>query len=278
MKGNLMKNKSLRVLALMLVLSIIMMACSLPGGGADVENVSTEEPASGEGGNGAGESTEEPPAATSLCDNEYYPVAEGATWTYHGTSSVTEDYVFTNTISSVRDDGFTITIEFDGLTLTQQWACTPQGILALEMGAGSAGTLTTGGINLVMDTQNASGITFPNEIQPGSTWVHTLDFTGTMDFAGETINVSGSTEFNYTAIAIESVTVPAGAFDAMKVQVLTTINIEADFQGTTLPVTFSSMSTSWYAKGVGWVKSDSTYDFGGITSTDTVDLQSYSIP
>ncbi|MDX1378100.1 MAG: hypothetical protein R3307_04555 [Anaerolineales bacterium] len=270
-----MKNKSLKALGLLLTLTIIM-ACSVFSGG---ENAPTEEPGSSEGGDEVVEPTEEPPVDTgSLCDNEYYPVAEGATWSYLGTSSAAEDYTFMNTISSVRDDGFTVTVEFDELTLTQQWACTPDGILALEMGGGSAGVLTTSGMNLVMDTQNASGITFPNEIQPGSTWNHTLDFTGTMDFAGQTVEVSGSTAYNYTAIEIESVAVPAGTFDAMKVNVVTTINMEVDMQGSTLPVTFSSTSTSWYAQGIGWVKSESTSEFGGITSSDSVDLQSFSIP
>ncbi|HSM72854.1 MAG TPA: hypothetical protein VK851_15035 [Anaerolineales bacterium] len=260
---------------------LFMAAC------ADGENTATEETAPGPVETQEVFETEElvepttsgmPVMGSGLCANAYYPVREGATWTYLGTSSATGDYAFTNTISSVRDDGFTITIDFDDLTLTQQWACTPDGILALEMGGGSAGTLTTSGMNLVMDTQNASGITFPNEIQPGSTWDHTLDFTGTMDFAGETVEVSGSTEYNYTAIEIESVTVSAGTFDAMKVQVVTTINMEVNMQGSTLPVTFSSTSTSWYVQGVGWVKSESSSEFGGITSIDTVDLQSYSIP
>jgi hypothetical protein len=64
----------------------------------------------------------------------------------------------------------------------------------------------------------------------------------------------------------------------MKVEVQTTININSTFQGVTVPVTFTGTTTSWYAQGVGWVKSISMSDFGGITSTDTIELQSYSIP
>jgi len=244
----------------------------------------TDEPAPSVEGSGGGEEepvipTEEPPITEAgLCTNAYYPVREGATWGYQGTSTATEDYAFTNTITSTRSDGFTVTVEFDNLTLTQEWACTPDGILALEMGGGGAGTLRTDNINLVVDTQNASGITYPNEILPGDTWEHTLDFTGTMDISGTPAEASGDTTYDYTAIEVESVTVPAGTFDAMKVEVVTTINIKAVFQGTEVPVTVTSTATNWYAQGVGWVKSISTSDMAGITSTDTVELQSYSIP
>jgi hypothetical protein len=60
-------------------------------------------------------------------------VREGATWSYQGTSSLTEPYTFTDSISSVRADGFTLTTEFDELTRTQEWACKPDGIVAIEI-------------------------------------------------------------------------------------------------------------------------------------------------
>ena len=270
-----MKNKYVYLLGIIALLLAIM-ACSVFGGG---DNVSTEEPGSSESGNETSEPTEEPPVAvSSLCDNEYYPVVEGGTWSYYGTSTATEDYTFSNTITSVRSDGFTVTVEFDDLTLVQEMACLPEGILALNAGGGPAGTLNTSGVSLEMDTQNASGITFPKDIQPGDTWTHTLDYTGTMEIAGQTVNVTGNTVYNYTAVETESVTVQAGTFDAMKVEIVTTVTIISDIQGSSVPVTFSSTSTSWYAQGVGWVKSDSVSEFGGITSTDLVELTSYNIP
>jgi len=274
-----MKNKPIYLFGIISLL-LAMMACSVfSGGGGGEEIVSTDEPASSEDGSGSNDPTEEPPAVVSnLCENEYYPVVEGGTWSYYGTSSATEDYTFTNTITSVRDDGFTVTVEFDNLTLVQEWACTPEGILALTAGGGPAGTLTTSDVNLVMDTQNASGLTYPKNIQPGSTWDATLDYTGTMDIAGQTVNVSGNTVYNYTAIEIESVTVQAGTFDAMKVDVVITINIISDIQGSSVPVTFSSTTTSWFAPGVGWVKSDSSSDFGGFSSSEASELVSYNIP
>ncbi len=271
-----MKHKSLKLSGWILVI-FFMMACSALGGGGTEETTPTDAPVPSEEGSVI--PSEEPSIPDSgMCANAYYPVVEGATWSYYGTSTANDDFSFTNTITSTRSDGFTVTVDFDNLTLTQEWACTPDGILALDMGGGTAGTLRADNINLVMDTQNASGITYPKEILPGSTWTHTLDFTGTMDFSGETAEVSGDTAYNYTAIQVESVTVPAGTFDAMKVDIATTINIISNFQGTSVPVTFTSTSTSWYAEGVGWIKTVSMSDTFGIASTDTVELQSYNIP
>jgi len=280
-----MKRKPNYLLGLFVIL-LLTMACSLTGSGSGEEPVaSTDEPAPSSAGSGGGEeesviTTEGMPVTgTGLCANAYYPVREGATWSYQGTSTAAEDYAFNNTITSVRSDGFTVTVEFDNnLTLTQEWACTSDGILALDMGGGSAGTLRTDNVNLVVDTKNASGITYPNEIMSGDTWEHTLDFTGTMDISGTPAEASGNTIYDYTAIEVESVTVPAGTFDALKVQVVTTINIKAVFQGTEVPVTVTSTATNWYAQGVGWVKTVSSTDMAGIAATDTVELQSYSIP
>lgn len=273
-----MKRKSVKLFGLLIAVLVIM-ACSALGGGSGEENVPVEEPASSEERSGASDPTDEPPVAvSSLCDNEYYPVVNGATWSYSGTSSATEDFAYTNTISSVRDDGFTVTVEFDDVTLVQEWACIADGILALDTGGGAAGTVTTSDINLEMETQNVSGITYPNEILPGNTWAHTLDYTGKMDVAGEFVDVSGDTTYSYTAIGIENVTVPAGTFDAMKIEVITTININMTIQGSEVPVTVTSTSTSWFAEDVGWVKSDSTSDVLGAPSSETIELVSYSIP
>ena len=39
------------------------------------------------------------------------------------TSTATEDYAFTNTITSTRSDGFTVNVDFDNVSLSQEWAC-----------------------------------------------------------------------------------------------------------------------------------------------------------
>jgi len=273
-----MKYKPIRWFGLFIIL-IIITACSQTGD-ESIETVeetttlevvtvpaATKEPVT---------SVEEnvPTAETGLCANPYYPVLEGSTWNYMSTSTLADNYSFTDTITSIRNDGFTLTTTYDNLTRTQEWACTPEGLVAVQLGGG----LNSPSTNLEVETQKASGVTYPVEINAGDTWQHSLDFTGTMDIAGNPGAATGTTQSDFTAIGVESVTVPAGTFNAMKVQVMTTINIDVSFQGSNIPVNFSSTTTSWYVEGTGWVKSVSEGDFAGQSYTETMELQWYNIP
>lgn len=244
------------------IIAILIVACSPSTPNPTEAPVNTNAPAIGEG----------------LCANPYYPVRQGATWTYNSTGGTSGDFSFTDTITSVRSDGFTVTTQFTDLTRTQEWACKPEGLVALQFGGGPAGSLNANGMKLVLDTQNASGVTFPKEIAPGSQWQYALDFHGTMDIAGEPAEGTGNLKANFTAIGLESVTVPAGTFNAMKVQMDNTMNIEATFQGLTVPVALSGTTTLWLVEGVGWVKAVTTGSFAETTFSETVELQSYNIP
>jgi hypothetical protein len=244
---------------------LLLFTSACAGGGAP-----TEAPSIGD--------TAPPAAEDNPCANPYYPVRQGASWTYTSTGSGLGDTTWTDTITSVRSDGFTLTSQYPDLMRTQEWACRPEGLVALQLGGGPAGSLTTGETNLVMNTRNASGVTYPKEIAPGQTWSHTLDYTGEMNIAGQPADAVGDAKAGFTAIAFESVTVPAGTFNAIKVEVQQTININATFQGVTVPVTFSGMTTSWYAEGVGWIKSVTAGNFADTAFTDTIELQSYNIP
>jgi hypothetical protein len=275
-----MEHKPIKLLGLFIVL-IFIMACSLPGGGATQPVEATEEGAATETATqvqvteDAVESSKGMPVmGDGLCANPYYPVREGSTWGYSGTSSAAPDYSYTDTITSIRTDGFTLTTQYDNLTRTQEWSCTPEGISAVSMGGG----LSTSMSNLVIETQSASGVTYPASINAGDTWQHQIDFTGTMDIAGQAGEASGSVISDFTALGTESVTVAAGTFDAMKVEVHTTFDALVEFQGTSVPVMFISTSTSWFAQGVGWLRSESSSEFMGQPTTETVELQWFNIP
>src|SRR5215217_227494 len=136
-----------------LLLIVIVTACSKAEAtptlapAATQGNASTQAPLATE----ASTSTEAPVtsgsgmpvAGAGQCANAYYPVREGATWTYSSTGGPTGGYGFTDTITSVRDDGFTLTTKFDELTRTQEWGCQPEGLVALQLGGTSTATLNT---------------------------------------------------------------------------------------------------------------------------------------
>src|SRR5215212_8232661 len=111
-----------------------------------------------------------PVTGTGLCANAYYPVREGATWTYQSVGGPTGEFSFTDTITSVREDGFTLTTQFKDLTRTQEWSCTSEGLVALQLGGPSAATLNTQDMQLNLDVNDVSGVTIPNTIATGDQW------------------------------------------------------------------------------------------------------------
>jgi len=263
----------------LLLLVVIITACSPAKATATplTEQASTAKPIDTEVPPG----TEPPTLAvggSGLCANAYYPVREGSTWTYLSTGGQTGGYGFTDTISSVRDDGFTLTSQFDQLTRTQDWSCTAEGLVALQLGGTSAATLSNDNMQVTLDVDKVSGVTFPSQIQPGDTWQHALEFTGKITVAGQEIGATGDAQSSFEAIGNESVTVPAGTFDALKIRINTTINISGDFNGVSFPVSVSSPYDYWFVQGVGWVKAAGTGTVGDKSFTETIELQSYSIP
>ena len=273
------KKKTKTIMSLLLVM-VFVTACSLPGNETPTPvtpvteqslTTATEPPVTSEGSG-------MPVAGEGLCANAYYPVREGATWSYKSIGSPVGDYSFTDTITSVREDGFTLTSQFEDVTRTQEWACKPEGLVALQLGGPSAATLNTQEVQLNLTVNNVSGVTFPGEITTGNEWQHMLEFDGELDIAGTPAEAIGGAESNFSALGSESVAVPAGTFDAMKVQVDSTITINATFQGISMPVAFSGTYIFWFAQGIGWVKASGTGEAVGTSFTETIELQSYNIP
>src|SRR5688500_702287 len=119
----LMEKNELRTILSLLPVMVFVTACSLPGNETPTPTLPvTEEPQAT-----ATELATEPPvtqegsgmpvAGEGLCANAYYPVREGATWSYKSTSGPTGDFSFTDTITSVREDGFTLTTQFDDVKI-----------------------------------------------------------------------------------------------------------------------------------------------------------------
>lgn len=261
---------------------IFITACSSTGNGTPESPIVTQAPTGPEAP--AASATAEVPTAASggspsagsgTCANKYYPVREGANWFYKSTGSPAGDYEFNDTITSVRNDGFTLTSKFGELTRTQEWACKSEGLVALQLGGGA---LRSQNIKLDVQTNTASGVTYPKEIATGNQWDYALDFTGKMDIAGNSGDAKGNQKVHFTALGTESVTVPVGTFDAMKIQVDTTLDITVTYQGLTVPVQFSSSYAYWYVQDLGWVKAGGTGSISGTSFSETIELVSYNFP
>jgi uncharacterized protein DUF3108 len=274
-----MEQKKIKTVFSLLLTIMFLAACSSPltiptvrpqATQTESPQVTPTAPATSEGG--------VPATGEGLCTNVYYPVRQGATWNYKSTGSPAGEYSFTDTITSVRNDGFTLSTQLDDRTLTQEWACQPEGLVALQFGGAPAALLNAQNIKLDLKVGNVSGVTFPSQIKVGDQWQHNLDLQGDMTVAGQTGNAKGSAQTNFTAVGNESVTVPAGTFDALKIKVDTTLKTNVSYKGLSLPVTFSASYFYWFAQGVGWVRASGTGSAEGTSFSETLELQSYSVP
>jgi hypothetical protein len=213
-----------------------------------------------------------------VCANDYFPVVQGATWTYKSTGGPAGNYSYTDTVSAVDSNGFTLTSDFGKVTRTQKWSCTDKGLAAMELGGPAVATLNSQDMNFTFDVKKVDGVTLPPQIKTGDGWQHTLDFEGKMEIAKEPATAEGSAQSVFKALGDESVNVPAGTFQATKVQVDTNITFTIKVQGIAVPASYSGSYTYWYAKGVGWVKAQGQGTITGTSFNETIELQKYSIP
>jgi hypothetical protein len=275
-----MEQKKIYTFISLLLITVFLAACSSPNPPQETQVVETAQAtttgptvvptATVEGGT--------PVADASLCTNVYYPVRQGATWAYKSTGGPAGEYSFVDTITSVRDSAFTLSTQIGDITRTQEWTCTAEGLTALQLGGAPAAMLNSQNIQLSLDTSNGTGVTFPRQTNPGDQWQQSMDVNGNVTMMNEAAEATGDAQMNFSAIGNESVTVPAGTFDALKVEVNVTLNVNATYGGITLPVSFSGKYTYWFAPNVGWVKASGTGNVLGSSFSDTTELQSYSIP
>ena len=217
------QNKTYTRISVLLILTFLA-ACSVPSvsptNTQSIETQTTATIAVAEATATLAGST--PVAGQGLCTNVYYPVRQGATWTYKSTGGPAGEYSFMDTITSARENGFTLTTQIGDLTRTQEWTCNADGLAALQLGGAPAAMLNSQNIQLNLDISNATGVTFPSQINPGDQWQHSLDFNGDVSVMNEEAEATGTAQMNFTAIGEESVTVPAGTFEALKIEIDTT--------------------------------------------------------
>jgi hypothetical protein len=222
---------------------------------------------------------ENSPIAGEICNNSLYPTKQGATWIYASTGGPNGSFNYTNSITEVRADGFTLATQLADQTRTQEWVCQSDGLKALQLGGGSAEGISVQGMTAELKTSDVSGVSIPPTLTSGMQWQYSLKLQGTIVMPGDPqAPANGIYSVIMQELGTETVTVPAGTFDAIKIQSNSTVDITSSFAGTDVPIKFSGTTITWYAPGVGYVKSVENGDFGGQAFSATTELQSYSIP
>lgn len=223
-----------------------------------------------------------PPASsqsgTGTCENEFLPAVQGATWTYTSVGGPNGDSSYTDTISETHQGGFTLTSQFPNLSFTQEWLCAPEGLIAHQLGGGTTASVSMQNMISGFKTIEVHGLSLPANISPGQTWDYKLIMEGSVSTPGGTTQSPGNFNLTMQELGTENVTVPAGTFDATRIQATFSAQISIDFQGSLVPYQINGTSLIWYARGVGYIKSIENIDFSGTTFTSTTELQTYNIP
>lgn len=271
-----MRLKEIRFIGATIMLLLTMPACRLGGSALPSETPPPGEKIDQTTPKAATvtEAPTNPPTETaSACDNPYMPVVAGATWKYRLTGPTSD--IFTHTVLSVEDDGFTEQDVFGvGVTRQGKWACQDGDLTALNPPSGSSGTVQAEGVQVNLETKEVTGITLPATINPGDTWSQTLTLEGTEKINGQEYPARNELTSDCTAIGVESVTMEAGTFDAMKVECQTVMNLTITIGGNDMNTPLNLAGTNWYVEDVGLVKNVTT----GMGLDSTTELVSYNIP
>ncbi len=219
-------------------------------------------------------------AAESACDHPYWPIRQGATWTYSGVSGG-DSYSYTVTVVTVSGDldeaqavleaVFTI-----GETFTATWnfiCSADQGLTSYDFHVNTG--LSAEGMTMVGDFSGEGQLLLPAEqLVPGASW--SVAFAGTLTMnAADDLNMTGTSShtYNNTVSATGPFTIEGGSSyaDTVTVTETGTVSTEISAAGISAPaVTVDISGTRTYARGIGPVSN--TFSDGSAT------LVSYTIP
>ncbi len=251
----------LRILAFILMISVVILsACNLPVRQAVSTETQPVLPVA-----------ESSPTPAPLCANAYFPNAAGDQWEYSGSDSLSGVYTRTDTITNTLAGSFTQVTSVGNISYPVVYNCTSSGLTADNPVQQYAGVLLSRPdvpVSVKMDSN--SGISLPSRTNPGDTWQQIANFEAT----STQLNINGRFVFDYSAVGFENITVPAGTYNALRVD--TTIRIEV----TALHVLAGTYTTtSWWAPDVGMVKSEGTSHVTGVDFTDSMQLTRFtSVP
>ena len=200
---------------------------------------------------------------TSNCYHPFFPIAEGASWTFQLSSG--ESYVMT--VTNVTEESFTLTQDFaeSDLVLSTDWFCSEDGLLVGDFAQADFLNQSGGedGAEMSFDTLSWEGETLPaaEHFEVGYEWTATYHLTGDITMEGLVSTAEATVSIDYVIAALEEVTVTAGTFpEAYRVDSTGEIAMTMDFNGSSFPMTGINFgSSSWYVEGIGLVKTSDNF-------------------
>ncbi len=187
-------------------------------------------------------------AAWAKCDHPFFPVREGWLWSYR--SSV-DNSTYTVSITNVSASGFTQRQTFKNAGFESRWSCDSKGLTQPEY----IQPRNNQGVQVNLKTRKASGVVIPQVMRVGATWSYSYEVSGEMKQQNMTLQVEQRVSTTNKVLGQESVTVPAGRFTAFKVESIMTTRGSMKVGANNIPLNTTLKTFSWYAQGVGLVKS-----------------------
>ena len=238
------------------LLALVLAAC---GSTAPTVPAGSTPPGATTNSTGAPARTPSPapsPTASTQCSNPYYPVSASAQWQYRSTTGGLAPATYTQTVTAITSNSFTEHREFAALKTDNVWNCAADGSLSSTQ----VGNLSANTGQFQLQTTKNTGMTIPaaKDWKVGASWSNSYEVKGTILMRGVSANATGSVELSFSVVAQESVTVPAGTYDAMKVASTSTMKLRVNANGVELPVDVVATSTQWYAQNVGMVKTQTS--------------------
>jgi hypothetical protein len=214
-----------------------------------------------------------PPSPTGACVTQYFPAVSGVTRTYTIKTSKLGTSKYTQHIGAVTDTGFTTTNEFRGIRSTAKYSCSAEGITALDVIGGPAGTVSLQGSEVSYKTTNIQGVTYPATIATGDSWTQSFTIAGKQRTGGSTTETTGTITIDFHASGGKHVTVGAGGYDAIAVYAVVQFDLTQTIDaGTPIPLSSAFRETLYLVDGVGLVKEVGSGSILGVDINSNMEL------
>jgi hypothetical protein len=271
-----------------------------------------------------------PALVNGLCENKYLPIFNDTTKTYAVMTTIADSTISSTNYETLfyfddRDD-FTVQTRLRkrvGPAVDEHWNCNKRGLVktSFEGGEFSAYFTDDYGYNTWRTADTCrGGVTLPSIINPDDTWTQQTDFEFTSSnltgwnwlkwnifrksLNSQTLPLpagSGRFIYNYKAIGIEQVIVPAGTYNAIRVDVIAEgyIDPSRDFSPTFEDTTTGQIcrrnpnkvdevnplmsrtfaGSTWWVPEIGWVKKVGTLSNSqGVIESYEMELESFEVP
>jgi hypothetical protein len=137
---------------------------------------------------------------------------------------------------------------------TEAWSCRSEGLRPLDFEGSVYLTGRSGWTEASHRTDTVDGIAIARDLRVGASWTLTYQISGMGTFNMTSITYTEQVTRTYTVAAEESLTVPAGTFQALRVDVKGSVSSQIANAGAIQNFQINAPSSIWFAPGVGRVR------------------------